>query len=303
MEYEVFREELKGRLHDMLGNDVTLEDRQVEKINETKDGVIIKYPNSNVAPMVYFGPLYSEHLNGESVEEIAYKVALELGDIKHNIPVTDDMMEKEFNPDNLYAIVINADMNEKLLSDLPHRIVEDLAVVPRYRFDENASMIIHNAMCDEMKLTKEEVLDIAISNNEKYMGFEVDTLQNTIKKMCDVEVPDDCNMYVITNKMRVDGAAAVISDEAMKLATETIQENFYIIPSSRHEVLLLPESYVDDPMYLKTIIKDINDNVLDKGDKLSDNLYLYDINARQMSIVGKCESEEIDSVKNIEHAR
>ena len=166
MEYEVFREELKGRLHDMLGNDVTLEDRQVEKINETKDGVIIRYPDSNVAPMVYFGPLYSGHLNGESVEEIAYKVALELGDIKHNIPVTDDMMEKGFNPDNLYAIVINADMNEKLLSDLPHRIVEDLAVVPRYRFDENASMIIHNAMCDEMKLTKEEVLDIAISNNE-----------------------------------------------------------------------------------------------------------------------------------------
>lgn len=292
MIYDDFKYGLKNSLNDMLGYDVNVEAIQVKKINETKDALSIRFPDTNVGPVIYLDDLFSKYLNGQTVEELSYKLAIDLDRIKEDLPIEANIKDNGFDPDRLYAIAINADMNKELLEDLPHRNVEDIAIVPRYRVADNMSMIVHNNICEEFKLTKEELLDVAIKNNDKHMDFTVERLDKVLEDKANVKIDGDCPIYVVTNQMGVDGAVAIISDNAMEMATELLQDNFYIIPSSRHELLIMPENKVENPADIKEIIADINANVLEENEKLSDNLYHYDIESKTFSIYGEENKEE-----------
>ena len=92
-------------------------------------------------------------------------------------------------------------------------------------------------------------------------------------------------MFVITNSSKIDGAAAMLSDSTMQAAYERIGENFYIAPSSRHEILAIPESAIERPEDLKEIVESVNSTEVSKSDYLSDNVYRYDGISHEISPV------------------
>ena len=59
-------------------------------------------------------------------------------------------------------------------------------------------------------------------------------------------------------------------------ATEKLDGNFYVLPSSVHEILLLPDRFAPEHQFLKELVQDVNANEVDPKDRLSDNVYHYD---------------------------
>lgn len=53
-------------------------------------------------------------------------------------------------------------------------------------------------------------------------------------------------------------------------------ENFYILPSSIHEVILLRESFAEDAEYLRWMIQEVNATEVAPEEILSDRAYYYD---------------------------
>ena len=53
-------------------------------------------------------------------------------------------------------------------------------------------------------------------------------------------------------------------------------KDLYIIPSSVHEVILRPKEQVDDVADLRRVIREVNRSVVEKKERLSDNVYTYD---------------------------
>ena len=82
-------------------------------------------------------------------------------------------------------------------------------------------------------------------------------------------------IYVLTNASGIDGAGAILSENAMKSAREMIGEDFFILPSSRHEVLLAPRSMEMSVGELTNMVPDVNRAVVDAKDFLSDHIYRY----------------------------
>ena len=62
---------------------------------------------------------------------------------------------------------------------------------------------------------------------------------------------------------------------------------FYILPSSIHEVILVPSNKIDDPSALFTMVSDANNTVVALGDILSDSVYYYNRRKNQIVPVGK----------------
>ena len=93
---------------------------------------------------------------------------------------------------------------------------------------------------------------------------------------------EQCPMWVLSNESRVDGAVAIASQETLKAAHEKLGEDFYVLPSSRHEILLVPQSMVTDVEDLKQMVKEVNATEVSKIDKLSDSVYHF--NGRHLSI-------------------
>ena len=71
----------------------------------------------------------------------------------------------------------------------------------------------------------------------------------------------------------------------LRALADDLGENFYILPSSVHEILLLPDSGAEDARYLREMIREVNATQVEPEEVLSDNLYYFDRLKNRMEIV------------------
>lgn len=96
-------------------------------------------------------------------------------------------------------------------------------------------------------------------------------------KSCEEEI-----MYVLTNKEKFWGATAILRTEILEEIGKKLKQNFYIIPSSIDEVLIVP-SYADiDREMMDTMIQEVNETQVSKEERLSDHAYYYSIEERKI---------------------
>ncbi len=295
MEYEVFVKQFLDELQQsMAAQGVELHRQEVTKNNGVvKDGVAVRYPDSPVAPTVYLDDLYEMHKDGYSVGNLVDTTADNLDRHKDMAPKM-PVLTTETARENLYCAVVNTADNEEMLKNVPHEKLEDLSVVPRFRVGEDGSFLVTNDICKTLKMTSEEVMEAAHANTDRQeykcqsMGEVMRDLM--LKDGMPEEYADEliqmqgeqCPMWVLSNESRVDGAVAIASQETLKAAHEKLGEDFYVLPSSRHEILLVPQSIVSDVEDLKQMVKEVNTTEVSKIDKLSDSVYHF--NGRHLSI-------------------
>ena len=102
---------------------------------------------------------------------------------------------------------------------------------------------------------------------------------------------DDFMMYVLSNGENWLGSGVIAYPKILDMAAEKLGGSFYIIPSSIHEVILLPASLID-PEPVVSIIKEVNKSVVSPEERLSDNLYYYDAGKKLFSIAQSAASEK-----------
>ena len=52
--------------------------------------------------------------------------------------------------------------------------------------------------------------------------------------------------------------------------------DYYILPSSKHEVLAISKLYAPNVNELRAMVQEINENIVSPVDRLSNNVYCYD---------------------------
>ena len=83
-------------------------------------------------------------------------------------------------------------------------------------------------------------------------------------------------MYVLSNKERLNGAATLFYPGIMQLVASEFGGSYYILPSSIHEVILIPDDGNMDIEFLLSMVTSINKDGLLPEDKLTDSVYYYD---------------------------
>ena len=79
----------------------------------------------------------------------------------------------------------------------------------------------------------------------------------------------------MSNKNQVDGAISLLYKNALRSFSEQHNTDVAILPSSIHEVILLPLNGDEDFDSLRKMIQLINRTGISKEEFLSDNMYLY----------------------------
>lgn len=296
MEYEKFAKNILDELQrTMTAQGVELHRQEITKNNGVvKDGVAVQYPDSNVAPTVYLDDLYEMHKDGYSVSELVDTTVANLERNKNLAPDT-PVLTAESAMENLYCTVVNTAENEEMLKNVPHEKLEDLSVVARFKVGQDGSFLVTNDICKTLHMTSEEVMEAAHANTDR-QEYKCQSMSEVMRDLMLHEgMPEDyadeliqmqgeqCPMWVVSNESRVDGAVAIASQETLKAAYEKLGEDFYVLPSSRHEILLVPQSVVSDVEDLKKMVKEVNATEVSKIDQLSDNVYQF--NGRHLSIV------------------
>lgn len=300
MNYSEFKEEFEQRLREMVEDGVRVDFTQITRINQKRDACVIKYESTNVAPIIYVDVNYDAYNRGMSMDEIMANVSDYIKKAEFNAPAYTKPTTEQAR-ENLYCAVIALDKNEDYLKNVPYETVADLAVIPRYRMSDTDSMTITYNMCRDLKMTVDEVMEQAHKNTDRW-GYRCNSLQDFVmgalredgaseefiyEVSCDVE--KDKEIYALTTVNLVDGAAAVVSKKAMEMAVDKITTNspdmkyMYVVGSSRHELLLVPDSAGYELEELKQVHSEVQREGVRLGDRLTDSIYIYDTQTKMLS--------------------
>ena len=83
-------------------------------------------------------------------------------------------------------------------------------------------------------------------------------------------------MYVAGNESKNYGAAVILYEDFLASFAKKIQSDFYILPSSVHEVILIPvENEESEISRLKDMVYEVNHTEVCAEEILSDSVYLF----------------------------
>lgn len=315
MNYEIFKDEVLKKIEELTKEDnLVVIQKPVFKNNGLKlDGLVIKELDSEIAPIIYINEWYEEFLKGKTIEEIADGILLLSGRAiaEDTVPTVPEFNWKSIK-DKLYVSVINADANEELLKETPHRRIDDLAVIAKIRVEqpliENASIRVTNTILPLLTKTKDEVLNQAISNTEK-LDFKCRTMREMICGMLDEEpeladeifsMEGESPMFVVTLPNGIDGASVLACKDALTRMVDKVGEDVYILPSSIQEVILISKSVGVELEDLQEMVREVNRNEVAAGEVLSDNVYQFDRKTKKLSIAKPDDNVEKKNIfKNI----
>ena len=179
-------------------------------------------------------------------------------------------------------------INKKDVHDQPYSPIRgtDLCEVVMATGQDGPRMITNRDLV-RLKRTDEEAFEDAEGRTEK-MKFTAHTLQETLgldlqNSGFTQDFSDEASMtfdsvrdvYVLTNESNSYGAAVLTRMDVLRDLYSKIG-SFYILPSSRHEVLAISTEWnvnVDD---LKSMVKIINSTEIRLEDWLSDQVFVFD---------------------------
>lgn len=310
-EYEEFVEKFSNCMKEEMGEGIEIHRDSIQKINGELDGIVVKYPESAIAPTIYLEGLYQKYQDGYTTKQLSKEMAEKINKAYKNAPKLPEFTRKEAE-EKLYSVLINEKDNQELLRGVPHEILGDMAIIPKYRVDDEASIVVSNTMCSKLRMTSEEVMEAANRNTDKgnYECYSMNDVMRDIMKR--QEVPDEYienylmihgkdPMYVLTNQNKYEGSAAMISPTTMDAVYKKMKEEYstmnsmYVIPSSRHELILLPDTEVVDEKNLEEMHKEVQKEELEDADRLSNKVYKYDSRTKKITMV-----EEIKKTKQEE---
>lgn len=306
MNYEDFKTSLITEIQANCERAIIFTDEIITKANEVLEGLTMRFEGDMVAPTIYPQKLYANYQQGVPISKMAEDVSASLlMDVPEIPKLTLDNAEKSIS-----FSLINKEKNKYLLEGCPYKEIHDMAAIPRWHISDETSFVVNNNIMQKLRLTKEEVLDIAQKNTESadYVCKSInEVLRNTMvedgmpEEMADEMFPEgQIPFYVLSNGKKLDGSCAVLSDSFMQKVAEKLgAEELYLLPSSRHEMLAASSNVVDDPSELKKMVMSVNadSSVMKAGDYLSDSVYKYNAITRSLSM---CDSEGIFHDKRVE---
>lgn len=276
MNIEEFRAKLESEISE-LDNELTIVKCEVLKNNGvTLYGLTLKRDDSNISPTFYLERSLEEYLLGKDIRSIAEGILREEEENRFDGEFQASYIEDfEFIKDKLYLKVINTKMNEKLLEDVPSKRFLDLSFVVYIDVSDvchmRASILVKNQY---MKLWDKDINDIfdsAIANT-KQKKHVIRDISEYFEKLPGMESD---KLYVLTNEEGMFGAVGFTQDD---LLDEFIMEKYdgvYIIPSSIHETILIPDRGENCYDELNSIIKCVNYESLKREEVLADHAYYY----------------------------
>ncbi len=314
MDFEQFKQEVIDRIKDFLPDkydDADVSIQSVVKNNDQKlDGLMIKTEDSNIAPNIYLNDFFKQLEDGRDMEDILKNIA----DIR-----VQNEMEQGFDvnqitdfeqvKDKIVCRLVNLENNAEYLEGKPFTQIEDLAVTYAVNLSESSegrmSVAITDNLMDSYGITKDELHQIAVDNIENQHPEFMSMRDMLMQMMYPDGAPDDPmaqmflppeeekpSMYVLSNQSRVNGAAMVLDTKLMDDIAEKLGGDFIVLPSSVHEVIILPKTEEMDQRMLENMVQDVNAGQVAPEERLSDHVYAYDSQEHELIRADKMEERE-----------
>lgn len=244
----------------------------VQKGNETLTGFSIG--NGNIKPTVYM-----EHYEKVFEQGGYMAVAKEMIKLCSEVEIPNinsDVITLEFVKNNLQLCIAPKGTNNRFVA-IPYL---DLELYFRVRVFEDVSYKIKKEMLELWNITEEELLDVALQTNEynassmKEIMIEMMVSYGATEEEIEEVRNNGIDQTVVTNETKMFGASAIYKKSILKEVADKYESDLYIIPSSIHEVLLIPTK-CGDKEEMDSMVREVNETQVEPHEVLADHVYIF----------------------------
>ena len=305
MTYEEFKRMLENEIRKYLPKEYASAEvsfDELRKLGKTYEAFTVRKHGQHSAVALDVRRLYDEYLQKPIKGWIMPEIAGLIQGHEEQFFNSSKFTEYDYVRNRLFIRLSNADTNSETLQNVPHRNVEDLAVTYHVMVDGPNpdglySYMINNSMMEQLGVNEERLFEEAMQNSPKLFPVQMNDIRDVL--LSGGILPQEAGenrMVVMTNQTAVNGAACLLYPGALEEAAKMIGGDFAVLPSSIHEVILLPDNGNIEYDELQQMVAAINQNVVQPEERLSDHVYKYDSVNHQFSIADT--SEQVISQSN-----
>ena len=295
--YEEFKEILQGRLQEEY-TDGEVYIQSVRKNNNTrKEGIIVWEKGEEVVSGINLKALY--------------RCYQEMGDMELCVQLVKMLVskKKELNLESIPATweecqgritmrLIHTEWNREYLQTVPHIEFLDLSVtfyLMLQKLEEGICTIpITNAFMEFLGISIEELHQEGLQNLREKGRFEIHTLSAYMAELLEEgqDEPETVqtiseDSYVMLSDNRIFGSSGMLATEILMGFAERRNDDFYILPCSVHELILVPVSTNVSPDYLREVVQEVNEESVLPEERLSDAVYYFSRETGMVQAVGE----------------
>lgn len=234
-------------------------------------GITIREVGSAIAPTIYV-----DSVAGLPVEEAAREI-LKIYDenkVDGNVEM-DWYLNFEKVKDQLIVRMMPKTYKADVFRSAKAYGFEDLILVPVVKTDVlgiHGTIRVKAEHIERWGVTKRQVIDTAIRNTKKEDVF-IESMASFMASISsfDMELPE--GPMIISNQEKCYGASAILG-KISELKKKN-PEGFFVIPSSIHELLIMPKGMGQDQESLDAMVKEVNQTTVAPEEVLSDHAYAF----------------------------
>lgn len=310
-------EEIGSYLPDLPdGHSIHIE--EVKQNNGTSyTGLIISVPDSNISPVIHLDDFMDMYEDADDMSGILHIIAEQY--MKHREHRMGENYLKDITDygqakHKLFTKVVNTEMNAEFLEGKPSRQFGDLSMVAALRLYSidggTANVNVTENLLKLWGIDADTLMEQAIVTDLINNPYKIESMVNIIKSMMGEEVAEEMEeelfsnpeggikMYVLTDKEKTNGARYLLYPDMLERVGEHFGADYMIIPSSVHEVIIVPIDMGITYEGLQNMVQEVNATSVEEKDILSDHPYVYDRESKELSYIKDGEKVVIDLEAN-----
>lgn len=283
MNYQQFQERLAEEVRHRSEGKFSVTLRTVTKNNGVcRRAMEVRGGGTDLHPSIYLDSYFDEYRKGVPVSHLANLVLEQCTEYGRDVHLPENFFRVyDEVSKHLYCKLINGQMNRGLLAGIPNRPWMDLALVCYYRIDEeilkDASILIRKEHLNFWGISEKRLFMDAWANTKREQKPVFSSLQSALADISETPAGDDESpLYILTNEQKCFGAVCIGYPDVPEKIVKEIGGDYYIIPSSIHECLIIGTDDFYKPETLNRMVCDINRSQLEPQEILSDHVYFYD---------------------------
>ncbi len=281
MTYETFQAKLLAELTGHFPPDTSITIHPIPRNNHIEmDGLTILESGFNITPTIYIQEYYEKLAQGLSFFEVFRQILAVYYEYRP-IENVDASFYSDFSfvQNHIVYRLVHFKRNQELLKQVPHIPFLDLAIIfcclLSAEPEKNASILIQNSHMHVWNVDTQTLYQLAKKNTPFLMQQRCDLLSHLLSDFSSTSGSAPCPLYVLTNEQRFYGAACILYEELLSDLSRKLRKDFYLIPSSIHEVLLIPAAPGMEREFFNHMIQEVNTAYLIPEEILSDHVYYY----------------------------
>ena len=287
MNYQQFIEEVERRVKEKIKGNETITvyiHTAVKNNGKERKGITVSEKGIHISPTIYLEEYFQQFQEGKPIEKIVEKILQLYEEVKCSHPCEESLLQNYEELKGKFACkLIHRGKNEKLLNDIPYVPWMDLAIVVFVLLEVSpygtATVLVRKEHLEIWGLTEAQLFDEAKKNTPILLPYQFCPMRKLLREICPYAVDEgeeeEESLYVLSNKLRSFGAASMLYEGILEKVGQKLGENYYILPSSIHEVIVVPESKSPMKQDLEEMVREINETQVEEDEVLSDRVYYF----------------------------